>query len=83
MCIDPISKEEVKWLKKLQKVLNECPSSRMSSYTIGDSNIVIFDNSVDLSGDDYNDKDVGVIVDDLGIELYTLNFPFPVHGTAG
>ena len=38
-----LNAKEKAWLKKVQKVLKECPSERIGFYTIGDNNICAFD----------------------------------------
>lgn len=40
-----LTAEERKWLRKVQKALNECPSDRIGFYTIGDPQLVIYDRS--------------------------------------
>lgn len=77
---------ERKWLKKLQKVLNECPSKRLSAYTIGDDTIDIYDNSFESEilgkiGVVY--KDWYDVVADFDAHLISIKMPFPVHSTAG
>ena len=41
--VAPLTEEERAWVVKLEKVLNEMPTSRMRSYTIGDSNLTFYD----------------------------------------
>lgn len=83
----PLTSEEKKWLKKLQKVLNECPSNRMESFTIGDNNIVIYDISANDSEEAENlardSNDWCNVVDATGTELATILFPFAILSTAG
>ena len=38
-----LNTKEKAWLKKVQKVLKECPSERIGFYTIGDNDINAFD----------------------------------------
>ena len=38
-----LTKKEQSWVNKVQKVLNECPSKRIGFYTIGDSDLTLFD----------------------------------------
>lgn len=77
-----LTAKERQWVKKLQKVLDECPSSlknRGDSYTIGDADITIFDKHI------YTDRgnDVGVDVDDSDAELAKIIMPFGVASTCG
>ncbi len=87
MDIEPLNKAETAWLKKLQKLLNECPSSRFASYTTGDSSVTVYDVSVDSSEAAnnlaMNNDDWCHLVSDFGAELFSLKFPFAVHSTAG
>ncbi len=47
-----LTKKEADWLKKLEKVFQECPSKRIGLYTIGDSTLFAYDNNkVDLCKD--------------------------------
>jgi len=83
----PLTPEEKKWLKKLQTVLNECPSNRMESYTIGDDNIVIYDISANDSEEanrlSSDNNDWCHVIDATDTELAIINFPFAVLSTAG
>lgn len=86
MSAEPLTKAEKAWLKKLQDVMNECPSKRISAYTIGDSNISFYDNRYDLKIDEIQNKsntDFGPACDHLGAYLGLVFTPFPVHSTAG
>ena len=38
-----LTKAEKSWVKKLNKVLSECPSNRLSFYAMGDPDISIVD----------------------------------------
>ena len=37
------TKEENRWVRRIQKALNECPSDRLGFYTTGDKDVTIFD----------------------------------------
>lgn len=43
---------EAAWVKRLQRVLNDCPSDRMGFYTTGDSDVTVYDRSLDREIDD-------------------------------
>ncbi len=83
----PLTPEEKKWLKKLQKVLNECPSNRMESYTIGDDSLFIYDISANDSEEAENlardNNDWCNVIADTDTELATIRFPFAILSTAG
>lgn len=85
--ISPLTPEEKKWLKKLQNVLNECPSNRMESYTIGDNDITIYDISANDSEEAENSAvrncDWCDVIAATGTELASITFPFAVLSTAG
>lgn len=86
MPAEPLTKAEEAWLTKLQKVLDECPSDRMEAYTIGDPDLVIFDNKY---SEQINERiaggrsDFGPASEQLGANIYCLKMPFPVHSTSG
>jgi hypothetical protein len=85
--IEPLGKEEMAWLKKLQKVLNSCPSQRMAAYTTGDNILTLYDVAADDSEEanllHTNNRDWCHVVYDTGCELGVLKFPFAVHATSG
>ena len=76
---------EKKWLKKLQKVLNECPSQRMRGHTIGDNDIIIHDDPTRRAWEEKNPAqrlDMGDVIELSGSYLATLDFPFAVESAA-
>jgi len=76
---------ESKWIAKLQKVLNGCPSRRLGFYTIGDSSIVIYDKSKD-DAIEATATESGFFcnaVDEHDAKLAEVTFPSNVHATAG
>ena len=44
---EPLTKQEAAWIKKLQKVLRECPSERLGFYVTGDPMVTIYDRTAD------------------------------------
>ncbi|MGL6052306.1 MAG: hypothetical protein ACRC16_20360 [Aeromonas salmonicida] len=77
---------EKQWIAKLEAVLSECPSSRIHAFTFGDENITLYDKSLDgeiaeLQG--HKNYDFGPAAYKVGAILYVVDFPFPVHSTAG
>lgn len=78
---------ERKWVKKLQKVLNECPSERIGFYTTGDRSVTVYDRSkeedINADLDSGRAGEFGCSVDLNDAYFEVLNFPAPVHSTAG
>lgn len=86
--IKKLTAPEKKWIAKLEAVLAECPSERLASFTIGDPQIILYDSSMDVEIDKLMDGrldhyDFGTAADKVGAILYSVDFPFPVHSTAG
>lgn len=87
-----LTQKELKWFARLEKCLAAAPESlrkKVSSYTIGDDDIVIFDvKRADTWEDDNLDRNTHTrdrchIVDASSSRLYKLNLPFVVESTAG
>jgi hypothetical protein len=76
-----LTSDENKWLKKLQRVLNECPSKRLGFYTIGDHDVFVFDKDKEHLLD--GERDFCVMVDEHDAGLGILIFPSGVYSTAG
>lgn len=79
-----LTKEEKAWVKKLNKVLAECPSDRLGFYTIGDPQIELYDrthqNEIEEDGGDL----VRILArNDWGFDDSTLYFPAAVDGVCG
>ena len=82
----PLTKDEIMWIDKVNKVLSECPSERLSSFTIGDNQISLYDNRFDkkiIEIQENGQSDYCTAVQNLGCDLGSIDFPFPVHSTAG
>lgn len=77
-----MTSEEKKWVKRLQKVLNECPSDRIGFYTIGDPTVSLYDTNANDEIDRL-DIDFGLAVHELDAYLGEIIFPSCVHSTAG
>lgn len=82
-----LTKEEKAWVKKLNTMLANCPSTRLAFATIGDKEVSIFDvtryddvcDEVDNNGGEFipcADR-IGALFDEV------LNFPNQVESTAG
>lgn len=49
--VDPLTTEESRWVKKLEKLLLACPSDRIALVTTGDNHLHVIDNGVTLRHD--------------------------------
>lgn len=81
-----LTAEERKWVKRLQKVLNECPSKRLGFYTIGDREVHLYDRDKDAKVDaafNTHNTDFCQAVDRADAGLGSVQFPSSVHSTAG
>lgn len=81
-----LTKTEEKWLTRVQRALDACPSPTIGFYTIGDYDVKVYrkPRGGDLEDNDLrSDKDFCTIVDDADAELGALDFPGQVHSTAG
>ena len=87
-----LTKVEQKWIDRLTNVLLAAPKGigdKISSYTIGDSNITIYDEakfnkyfeSDAVTATDRRDH--CMLVADANAELYSIWFPFSVESTSG
>ena len=82
-----LTKQEKSWVKKLNKLLAECPSDRIGFATIGDSDVFMFDltrydeisSKLDRGGWDFmpTAQHIGAKFDEV------LTFPANVESTAG
>lgn len=83
-----LTKAEKKWLEELQELLNRCPSKRLSFATIGDPSLYVLDKTredeiyaeLESDGGEFISTAARIKAD---FEGYTLDFPGPVHSTAG
>jgi exonuclease III len=85
--VSKLTASERNWIKKVQRVLNEQPSSRIAFFTIGDNNIIAYNH--DMHDEITNYQDTGshdfctaVRELDLGFDD-CLFFKNPVESTAG
>lgn len=87
----PLTAEELKWLRTLQKHLDKCPSGRLASYTTGDNSLFFYDRLVrDEWVAQHESRRVDLEIDELtlipkaGADLdFVLQFPFQVAGLVG
>jgi hypothetical protein len=82
-----LTKEEKSWLRKVQNLLNQCPSERLGFYTLGDPCLFVYDRSKDAEISKHNDStqagDFGHGVEEFDASFDTLKFPSSVHSVAG
>lgn len=78
-----LTKAEAAWVKKLNKVLAEAPSSRMRFFTIGDSTIYIADNDTAKEWDTDNTDPLLEAQRHDAIAKETIDFPGGVEGVCG
>lgn len=82
-----LTKEEIKWVGKVQKALNECPSKRIGFFTIGDNDVTLYDTAkMDeiMSYFDAGKLEYGGAVEKAGA-LFSRSLVFPncVDSTSG
>lgn len=79
-----LTKDEAAWVKKVQTLLNKCPSKRLGFYTVGDADVMIYDKSKDVDRiNGLQDRDFCHTVQDLDAGLGRIVFHSNVHSTAG
>lgn len=76
-----LTPEETKWIKRVQRALDACPSDDLGFFTIGDKDVTVYRRP---NGDfaDHCD-DFCTTVQDADANLGFLTFPREVHSTAG
>lgn len=82
-----LTKKELAWIEKVQKVLDECPSERLGFYTIGDRDVFLYDRSKEHEVTEWMDRNQGdfcFATKAMDADFFTsINFPAPVESTAG
>jgi hypothetical protein len=83
-----LTAKEKAWIARLQKCLDQCPSKMLAAYTVGDNDITLYDSSLDteieiIMSDPSDSQDFCKVALDLDAIIQVINFPFPVHSTAG
>ncbi|EMT6575467.1 hypothetical protein WMR74_001482 [Providencia rettgeri] len=82
-----LTKKELAWVEKVQKVLDECPSQRLGFYTIGDRDVFLYDRSKEHEVSEWRDKnkkDFCFATKAVDADFLTsIDFPAPVESTAG
>ncbi|GLY59706.1 hypothetical protein Pcaca05_05640 [Pectobacterium carotovorum subsp. carotovorum] len=82
-----LTKEERAWVKKVNALLEKCPSSRIGFYTIGDATVFLFDETYQNEISNFMDNsnaDWAECVEIIGAGFSEqLKFPNPVESVAG
>lgn len=78
-----LTKAEAAWIKRVQAVLDECPSDRIGAFTIGDPVVTLYNRDKDEQINAHIETDFGRAVEREKAELGVLRFPFPIHSTCG
>lgn len=83
-----LTKKELAWVDEVQRALNSCPSKRMGFYTIGDREVIIYDNTKSNIISEIQNTPRGdyfcSAVELAGAHFgESITFPNPVEATAG
>lgn len=84
-----LTKEEKAWLAGVQRALNKGGSGRLGFYTIGDTDIMVYNKELEDEIDEHQDGgafDLGECIEAVGADfedMPTLIFPAPIHSCAG
>ena len=78
----PLTAEEKAWFKKLQKLLKECPSTRLDALALGETELIIYDDQALQKWEEQN-PDMWKLsrqdkIEESRTELKRLSFPFYV-----
>lgn len=81
-----LTSQEERWLARVQKALDACPSKTLGFYTTGDNSVAVYRKPPDdfcgvMDGNLSMDFCQAVEHGDAGLGF--LNFPTNVHSTAG
>lgn len=60
-----LTKKELAWIKKVQKVFDECPSSRIGFYACGEDTLHLYDKDNKKAVSNFNES---------GLSVYTKTF---------
>lgn len=80
-----LTSAEKKWLCKLEKVLQECPSDRLACYTTGDNDLTFYDKIIaDKWAETHDDScDARELHEKDGSYLTTVTGSFNIDSCAG
>lgn len=76
----PLTPEERAWLRRVNKVLQECPSTRLAAATMGDSYLVFYDKDAEVLS--VNDGDLIPHLRQQGLVLADVHTSFRIDSTA-
>ena len=82
----PLTAAEKKWLKDLEQLLNSCPSTRFSAYTVGDAYLMFYDKGVSDAWCAENPRkllDASAQHQAAGSHLATITAGFQIDSCAG
>ena len=80
----PLTPEERAWLRRVNKVLQECPSARLAAATMGDSFLVFYDKEAE-SRASFSDSEGDFIpfLKRRGLDLADVYTSFRIDSTSG
>jgi len=78
-----LTKEEKVWVKKVNALMNKCPSERLGFYTIGDPVVGIYDRTHQDEIDDEGGDLIDIIHREGWDAIEEINFPSSVQGVCG
>lgn len=65
LTVEPLTKEEIAWLKKVEKILNQRPTKRLEFATGGDHDLAVYDKTHPNAGEFYDFSFEGANLADL------------------
>ncbi len=82
-----LTKEQKKWLAGVQRALNKSGGEGLGFYTIGDSDICVYNKDYEDEIDEYQDGgaiDIWECIEAVGADFgIAITFPASVHSCAG
>ena len=78
--VKPLSAAEKKWVNRLEKVLQSCPTDRIALYTIGDPNLTVIDGEYTIK---YNAEISDGYAGDNGVVLAEIRSKPAILGVSG
>jgi len=77
------TKAESAWMRKVERLLLNPPSDRIGFYTIGDSELSVYDRSMEEEINAHDQQDFCQAVDAEDAALGTIKSTCAIHSTAG
>ena len=78
-----LTKAEKSWVKKVNKILSECPSNKLTFYAMGDPSIFIVDGDHAEEIDSENGDPLRIAADSGWLADETISFPSNVSAVCG